>query len=45
VPGGIVEIDGAVAYIAVSIPTLRIGQVRNDGIRLKEAVDIRRNRP
>ena len=30
--------------VAIPIPTLWIGQVRNDAVRLQESVDIRRTR-
>ena len=40
-PGRIIKIDRTIRDIGVPIPPLRIGQVGNESIRLKKAVDIR----
>jgi hypothetical protein len=44
-PCRIVKSNRVVTNVAVSIPTLRVGWVWNDGIRLDKAVNIRRIPP
>jgi hypothetical protein len=40
----VIKIDRPIRHIAIPVPTLRIGQIRNDCVRLHKAVNIRRIR-
>jgi len=44
VPRRVIKVDWTIRDVAIPVPTLWVGQVRNDAIWRDEAVDIRRTR-
>ena len=41
-PGRVIKVDWTIRHIGIPIPTLRVGQVGDDRVRLQKVVDIRR---